>query len=279
MRVVYGSEFFAPVLSMQERVVQLQNELLKLPQADIITEHTFLDGTYERKIIAPPWTVLTGAVHRVPYRVRLERGVIAVNTDTDIKTLVGPLEFDAPAGVQRAGRVFAEEVVWVDIYANPDNCVDLSILEERLYVIPEMGLADSRTDAQKARIDFGMFLHQLGIAQTELDSIVEIESNVISMPEGFKVELKNSPIHGKGLFAQAAFSPGDVICPGRIAGHRTPGGRYINHSGTPNIEPRKFGDDIYAVALKQIKPGDELLVDYRASVRVNFGITLQGESS
>jgi len=279
MEVTYGPEFFSPAISLQMRVNRLQAELLKIPQADIVTEHIFLDGIYERKITIPPWTVLTGAEHKTSYRVRIERGTIAVNTDTEVKVLTGPLEFDAPAGVQRAGRVFGEEVVWVDIYPNPDNCTDLSALEDRLYVVPEMGLADSRTDIQKAQIDFGVFLHQMNMTQAQMDSIVKIGSDLINMPEGFRVELRDSPIHGKGLFALDPFTPGEIICPGRLNGHRTPGGRYINHSGKPNVEPRKFGDDIYAVALKHITAGDELLVDYRDSVQINFGITLQGESS
>ena len=46
-----------------DKVLALQDELLKLPQANIITEHIFKPGVYERKITIPPWTVLTGAEH------------------------------------------------------------------------------------------------------------------------------------------------------------------------------------------------------------------------
>jgi hypothetical protein len=37
------------------------------------------------------------------------------------------------------------------------------------------------------------------------------------------------------------------------------------------------GDDIFAVASRKINAGDELLVDYRASMRVNFNFVMQGE--
>jgi hypothetical protein len=275
VNVTYGAGFFgvaAPV-----KVKRLETELLKLPQADIVTEHTFTDGVYERKITIPPWTVLTGAEHKTPYTVRLERGVIAVNTDDGVKVLTAPVEFNAPAGVQRAGRVFEEEVVWVDVYANPDNCTDIPTLEARLYVVPDIGLASSRTDAQKARVDYGAFLFQLGLDEAEIDAIVKIEHDLMDMPEGYAVELRNSPIHGRGLFAQKAFQTGDVVCPGRLNGCRTPGGRFINHSHSANIEPVMVDGDIYAVALRTIRADDELLVDYRASMRVNFGLALQGE--
>jgi hypothetical protein len=74
----------------------------------------------------------------------LEKGTIAVNRETEVVVLTAPCEFDAKAGEQRAGHVFEDEVVWVDIYANPDDCQDLSVIEDRLYVVPECGLGDAR---------------------------------------------------------------------------------------------------------------------------------------
>jgi hypothetical protein len=278
MRVTYGQGFnFLPALSMQDKVLALQNELLKMPQANIVTEHIFKPEIYERKITIPAWAVLTGAEHKTPYRVRLEKGTIAVNTDDGVKVLTAPLEFSAKAGMQRAGRVFEDEVVWVDVYDNLDNCIDLSVLEDRLYVVPECGLADSRTDSQKAQIDYGAFLHQIGMTQNEMDAIVHNESDLMDLPNGVDVELRDSPIHGKGLFATRYFQTGEIVCPGRLNGKRTPGGRFINHSFMCNVVPRKVEDDIYAIAACEIFAGDELLVDYRASMRVNFGFILQGE--
>jgi hypothetical protein len=264
-------------LSITGKVQALEAELLKMPQANIVTEHIFTPGKYERKITIPAWVVLTGAEHKTPYRVRLEKGTIAVNTDDGIKVLTAPCEFDAKAGMQRAGRVFEEEVVWVDIYDNPDDCTDLAVLEDRLYVVPECGLADSRTEVQKARIDYGAFLHQIGMTQDEMDRIVQIEADLTEMPAGVDVELRDSPIHGKGLFATRDFEVGEIVCPGRLDGKRTPGGRFINHSLHCNVKPEKVGDDIYAVAVRKISADEELLVDYRASMRVNFGLVLQGE--
>jgi len=149
------SENFDLSMISQDKVKALEHELLKMPQAEIITDHIFEEGRYLRRITVPPWTVLTGAEHKTPYKVRLEKGTIAVNVDDVVKILIAPLEFDAPAGVQRAGRVYDEEVVWTDIYDNPDNCQDIPTLEDRLYVVPEYGLGESRTDDQK------VLLHQM----------------------------------------------------------------------------------------------------------------------
>ena len=173
MQITYNKSFeLTSEMFMVDKVRALEKELLKLPQADIVTEHLFMDGVYERKIIIPAWTVLTGAEHKSDYRVRLEKGTIAVNTDNGVKVLTAPCEFSAKAGMQRAGRVFEDEVVWVDIYDNPDNCTDMAVLEDRLYVVPECGLADSRTEEQKAQIAYRAFLYRLNLEDNEVEEVV-----------------------------------------------------------------------------------------------------------
>ncbi len=122
----------------------LQDELLKMPQADIKTIHSFEEGKYFRKMVAPPNTVIVGAEHKSPYKVRLEKGTIAVNIGNEIRTLTAPMEFDAPAGARRVGLVGENELVWIDIYDNADDCTDIDELEKRLYVIPECGMLDKR---------------------------------------------------------------------------------------------------------------------------------------
>ena len=142
MKVTFDLDFLKPTL--QQKIDVLQDELLKMPQADVKTIHSFEDGKYIRKMIAPPWSVIIGAEHKSPYKVRLEKGTISVNLGDEIHTLTAPMEFDAPAGVRRVGRVFEDELEWVDIYDNPDNCTDIDEIEDRLYVIPECGMLDKR---------------------------------------------------------------------------------------------------------------------------------------
>ncbi len=266
-------------LSVKSQIINLQNELLKMPQSDIVTEHTFLPGIYERKITIPPWTILTGAEHKTGYKVRLEKGTIAVNVEDTVKILMAPMEFESKPGAQRVGRVFEEEVVWTDVYENSDNCQDLEILEQRLFVVPECGLQDNRIkkELKEVQEDYKLFCKELGLNQQEIDKIVSITYDLMDMPKEYFTEIRKSKIHGKGLFAIKSFKMWDVVCPCRLDGKRTPGGRYVNHSNKQNLMPIKIGDDIYAVACKDIYQNEELLLDYRSMVRVNFGITLKGE--
>lgn len=269
-----------PIMELNP-IQALEELLLSMPQADIKTTHTFFPGIYERKIVIPPWTVLTGAQHLTDYRVRVEEGTIAVNTDDGIVVLTAPAEFHVKAGIKRVGSVFEEQVVWVDIYDNPDNCKDLNVLEERLYggggeVLGENRLLKKLTLIQQ---DYQKFLEQMGMTQEQMDSIVKSHHDLIPMPAGADVELRPSRIHGTGLYALRAFFPGEVVCPGRLNGCRTPAGRFINHSPEPNVKPVLQGDDIYAVALQHIQENEEILVDYRVSMEVNFGIHLSGANT
>lgn len=87
-----------------------------------------------------------------------------------------------------------------------------------------------------------------------------------------------SPIHGKGLFARERISKDTLI--GHLEGeHTTQDGiyvlwldhkngfevccdlKYINHSDQPNA---CYYDDMSVVALRDIKPGEEITHNYEA---------------
>jgi hypothetical protein len=132
---VFNPKAVATPEEMKAKVVALQEQLLKLPQANIVTLHSFRPGFYERTIVIPPWTVLTGAEHKTAYQVRIDKGTIAVNVeDGSVKIMSAPAVFGAEIGIQRALHSFEEEVIWTDIYANPDNCRDIEELERRLHL-------------------------------------------------------------------------------------------------------------------------------------------------
>ena len=92
----------------------------------------------------------------------------------------------------------------------------------------------------------------------------------ISFPFGeYKVEVKDSRLHGKGLFASSSIKEGEVFAPARLGDMRTPAGRYINHAILPNaVMFMEESGDVYVRAIRDIKGklggqiGEEILVDY-----------------
>ena len=81
-------------------------------------------------------------------------------------------------------------------------------------------------------------------------------------------ELKISDVHGRGIFASKDLRANAVL----FETHRktsgalewvnlVPNGGY-NHSTKPNCHSLTLGDYKYLVTLREIKEGEELLVDY-----------------
>jgi SET domain-containing protein len=73
---------------------------------------------------------------------------------------------------------------------------------------------------------------------------------------------------------------GQIIAPARIAGKRTPAGRYVNHSMNPNCKYiADENGDIYLVSLRDIDGckgggcGEELTVDYRQALILNMELS------
>lgn len=82
--------------------------------------------------------------------------------------------------------------------------------------------------------------------------------------QGGNIEIKPSKIQGKGAFTNNNFKKGDII--GLAHTNEQPStelGQYHNHSDSPNSENVKVGNERYLYALKPMKKGEEITVDYR----------------
>ena len=115
-------------------------------------------------------------------------------------------------------------------------------------------------------------------------------------PSGRRIQVRRSGVHGKGVFCVAALAKGDCIIEykgevlswpeaqrrhphdpdnpdhtfyfhvdddhvidGKVGGNSA---RWINHSCQPNCEAEEDEGRIFIVALRKIKPGQELFFDY-----------------
>jgi SET domain-containing protein len=116
-----------------------------------------------------------------------------------------------------------------------------------------------------------------------------LSSLALNQPERFDVEVRPSPIHGLGLFARRTFSTGEAIlarderpvtaerplnaglgefdhhCDWLEGGRQVYLGvpeRYINHSCAPNAFLRIRDGVSTVVALRPIRPRDEIVLHY-----------------
>lgn len=129
----------------------------------------------------------------------------------------------------------------------------------------------NEANMQEIRADYERFLVECGLTHEVVEAIVTNEADMVPMPPQIDtLELRDSPIQGKGLFSTRTLQAGERIAPARIYPMRTPAGRYTNHSTHPNamMVPLSNGD-IDMVAMYQIEAGEEVTVNYRQALRAN----------
>lgn len=128
--LIPSEEFIKQVLAgkVNEKIEELEAELLTLEQVEMPVEHRFINGMYVREITIPKGTILTGAVHKFDYVDIMLSGDIAVATPDGIKRFQGVNIMDGKAGRKRAGYAY-EDTRWISVHktdaSDPDTIVDI----------------------------------------------------------------------------------------------------------------------------------------------------------
>jgi hypothetical protein len=116
---------------MLDKIRALEDELLKLPQAELPLFHEFPNGLYARTMFIRKDVVLTGAVHKHECYNVISQGDITVATPEGVKRIQAPFMMVSGPGTKRAGWAH-EDTVWTTIHPNPDNLRDIAELERIL---------------------------------------------------------------------------------------------------------------------------------------------------
>jgi len=262
----------------KDKVDELTKELLKLEQADCPVTHRFAPGLYIREVTYGAGTLVVGHYHKHPhYCVMLTGKMIFVNPDGTKQEVSAPNTFIASAG-KKAAYVL-ETMTFQNVYATEET--DIEKLEEMLFERSE--ILDKHVEQQNKLLaydhsvdnkDYEDAMAEYGLDLAIVRRISEYTGDQIPFPNGsYKVQLSDSKIEGKGLFATGNFAEGEVIAPARINEKRTPAGRYTNHSKNPNaVFVLRDNDDIDLVASRPISGmrggllGEEITIDYRQAL-------------
>ena len=103
-----------------ERIEDLETEMLKHDQVSIPVEHLFINGMYVRQIMIPAGTMLTGRVHKQDYVDVMISGSISVATPDGIKQLDGYNVLTGKAGRKRAGYAH-EDTYWLTVHRTSET--------------------------------------------------------------------------------------------------------------------------------------------------------------
>jgi hypothetical protein len=93
-------------VDMRTKVEALQTELLKLPQYEPITKHTFHGGMYCREVFREAGILIVGKVHKKEHFYLVAGGTVAITTDDGVQVITGPHLLCSKPGTKRA--VYAE---------------------------------------------------------------------------------------------------------------------------------------------------------------------------
>jgi hypothetical protein len=107
-----------------------------------------------------------------------------------------------------------------------------------------------------------------GLTEAGIHAIVSADDVVDD--DNPRVKIQTSPIHGLGVFTAQFVDALVDLGYARVSGHRTPMGRYLNHSDQPNARVVRHGDDLVVRSVTYIARGEEVTVDYRQVVFVNL---------
>lgn len=262
-------------LITKDILLQMEDEMLQLPQVDCPVFHRFGPDLYIREVFIPKGSVAIGHHQNFEHlNVFLKGKVMMINEDGSNTILEAPMQFIGKPG-RKIGYIL-EDMVWQNIYATKET--DIEKLEAHYLTKSDawqynntLKMSIKKLEREGDRQDYYQFLNDINYTESMVREQSENESDQIRL-EVQKVMVSDSPIEGKGLFATANFNPEEVIMIARLNGKRTQAGRFTNHSPTPNAKMVGVGDDIYLVAIKKIEGckggcfGDEITVDYRQAI-------------
>lgn len=123
------------IFKQQLSLKELENQLAKLEQVDIPTNHTFSGGVYIREIAVPKGTIIIGKRHRKESCNILMKGSMILYMGENIPTqkITGPLLFTSPPNTKKMAYC-EDDVIFLNIH--PTNETDLEKIEQE-FIIPE----------------------------------------------------------------------------------------------------------------------------------------------
>jgi hypothetical protein len=133
--------------TLRRQIFALEAAILEKEQRDCPVVHHYAPGVYVREMRVPPWTVLTGAIHKTEHLAMLIQGRIEVLTEDGLQVLEAPCTILSRPGIKRVGRTFEEGATWSTVHANPDDCRDMDVIVERLCTTPNSELLGNRVAA------------------------------------------------------------------------------------------------------------------------------------
>ena len=129
-----NTELLEKIIPTKEQIEKLQAEMVKMPQAELQTEHYFSEGMYCRKLIRPAGTLIVGKVHKKPHFFLCAKGEIIAWTEGGMKRLQAGDIVESQPGTKRVTLAVTDAI---GITIHRTDLTDLDEIEAEL-IEPDM---------------------------------------------------------------------------------------------------------------------------------------------
>lgn len=118
------------------KIIELQEKMLELPQAEIEIVHHHAPGIYCREMRAPQGSLIVGKMHKTEHLNILSKGSVLITGPDGIS-----MQYDAPALIHSypgAKRVLLAltDYVWTNIHHNPNSLIEEDDIQKFFVVEP-----------------------------------------------------------------------------------------------------------------------------------------------
>jgi len=124
----------------REQINRLRDEMVKMPQAELETEHYFSDGMYCRKLIRPAGTLIVGKVHKKDHFFLCAKGEIIAWSESGMRYLKAGDVICSKPGTKRVTYAITDAI---GITFHRTDKTDLDEIEKELIEPSEIALFDS----------------------------------------------------------------------------------------------------------------------------------------
>lgn len=115
-----------------EAIQSIEDVIKTFPQTEIETRHYFAGGVYEREILVPHGTLITGKIHLTEHLAKLVSGTLRIWSASEQGIFTGPVTFVSQPGAKRIG--YAETDVVFSTFHYVGNKANIAIIEAELVV-------------------------------------------------------------------------------------------------------------------------------------------------
>ena len=127
-----NTEFINKVETLEKAMLNSEDPRIAKGNSDMFPlKHSFSEGVYIREMFMQKGGLVIGKLYKISHTWFLLKGELEVATDEGTEYYIAPCYVNAPEGTKRVLHAI-EDVIFVNVYPNPNNITDIEQLEDML---------------------------------------------------------------------------------------------------------------------------------------------------